>query len=192
MAANIKGEKTGRMELIKITPDFKEKEKLFALNDEAFPKEERIPSDRFFALIQELGCDAWAFYDGGFVGFAVLLPDADLQMAYLSYLAIDGVCRSKGYGGMALARLAEVYDGYQIALDMERMDESADNYDQRRRRLAFYERNGFRRASVGFRYFKMDLEIMCNGGCFRERDFRLLIGRIRLPGFDPVLYPISS
>ncbi|MCM1542500.1 MAG: GNAT family N-acetyltransferase [Blautia sp.] len=178
------------MELIKITSDFKEKEKLLALNDEAFPKEERIPSDRFFELLRGLGCDAWAFYDGVFVGFAVLLSDADLQMAYLCYFAIDGGYRSRGYGSMALARLAEVYDRYQIALDMERMDESAGNYDQRLRRLAFYERNGFWRANVGFRYFKMDLEIMCSRGKFREQDFRQLIGGIRLPGFDPVLYPI--
>lgn len=180
------------MELIKITQNFDEKEKLYALNDEAFPREERITSDKLLTLLYELDCDAWAFYDEVFVGFAVLLSNAELQMAYLSYFAIDGVHRSKGYGGVALAKLAEVYDGYQIVLDMERMDESADNYDQRLRRLAFYERNGYQRAKVGFKYFKMDLEIMCSHGKFREQEFRQLIRRIRLPGFTPVLYPISS
>lgn len=178
------------MELIKITPDFKEKEKLYALNNEAFPKEERIPSDKMLTLLQELNCDAWAFYDEVFVGFAILLSDVELQMAYLSYFAIEGVYRSKGYGGTALAKLAEVYGGHQIVLDMERMDENADNYNQRLRRLVFYEKNGFRRAYVGFKYFKMDLEIMCRPGGFREQDFRQLIGRIRLPGFNPMLYPI--
>ena len=138
------------MELIKITQDFTEKEKLYALNDEAFPKEERIPSDKLLALLHELGCDAWAFYEGVFVGFAVLLSDRALQVAYLSYLAIDGAYRSKGCGGAALAKLAEVYEDCQIVLDMERMDETAENYGQRLRRLAFYERNGYRRAGVGF------------------------------------------
>lgn len=180
------------MKLIKITQGFKDKEKLYALNDEAFPKEERIPSDKLFTLLQELNCDAWAFYDEIFVGFAILLSDAELQMAYLSYFAIDGAFRSKGYGKMALARLAEIYDGYQIALDMECMDSNADNYGQRQRRLAFYERNGYRRAKVGFKYFGMDLEIMCNQGRFREREFEQLIGRIRLPGFVPVLYPLEN
>jgi len=180
------------MEIIKITQDFKEKEKLYRLNDEAFPKEERIPSYKLLELLQELNCDAWAFYDDIFVGFAVLLSDAALEMAYLSYFAIDGAQRSKGYGGMALAKLAEVYEGYQIVLDMERMDESADNYDQRLRRLAFYERNGYRRAKVGFRYFKMDLEIMCSRGKFREQEFRQLIERIKLPGFVPVMYPLEK
>lgn len=175
------------MELIKITPDFKEKEKLYALNDEAFPKEERIPSDKMLTLLQELNCDAWAFYDEVFVGFAILLSDDELQMAYLSYFAIDGAYRSKGYGSMALVKLAEVYGGYQIALDMERMDENADNYNQRLRRLAFYEKNGFRRAYVCFQYFKMDLEIMCRPDGFREQDFRQLIGRIKLPGQSRVL-----
>lgn len=180
------------MELRKITQDFADKEKLYALNDEAFPKEERIPSNRMLALLQELGCDAWAFYDGKFVGFAILLSDDVLQMAYLSYFTIDGTYRSSGYGTEALQKLAQIYDGYQIVLDMERMDDSADNYDQRLRRLAFYERNRFRRAMVGFEYFKMDLEIMCRPGDFREQDFRKLIGRIRLPGFAPRLYPLEN
>lgn len=180
------------MELRKITQDFADKKKLYALNDEAFPKEERIPSDRMLGLLEELGCDAWAFYDGEFVGFAILLSDDALQMAYLSYFTIDGACRSRGYGAEALQKLAQVYDGYQIALDMERMDTCADNYDQRLRRLAFYERNGFRRAKVGFQYFKMDLEIMCRPGNFREQNFRQLIGRIRLPGFNPRLYPLEN
>lgn len=180
------------MELSKITEDFADKKKLYALNDEAFPKEERIPSDRMLGLLQELGCEAWAFYDREFVGFAILLSDDALQMAYLSYFTIDGAYRSRGYGAEALQKLAQVYDGYQIVLDMERMDECADNYSQRLRRLAFYERNGFRRAKIGFRYFKMDLEIMCRPGSFREQDFRKLIGRIRLPGFDPRLYPLTE
>lgn len=180
------------MEFIKITQDFADKEKLYALNDEAFPREERIPSDKLLALLQELDCDAWAFYDGEFVGFAILLSDPALEMAYLSYFTVDAACRSRGYGAAALAKLAEVYAGYQIVLDMERMDESAGNYDQRLRRLAFYERNGYRRAMVGFRYFKMDLEIMCSQGKFREQDFRKLIGRIKLPGFTPELYYLEG
>lgn len=180
------------MELVKITQDFAEKEKLFALNNEAFPKEERIPSDKLLTLLHELGCDAWAFYEDAFVGFAILLSDRALQVAYLSYFAIDRACRSKGCGGTALAKLAEVYEGCQIVLDMERMDETAENYSQRLRRLAFYERNGYRRAGVGFQYFKMDLEIMCNQGKFREQEFRCLIDRIKLPGFMPRLYPLES
>ncbi len=144
------------------------------------------------ALLHELGCDAWAFYEGVFVGFAVLLSDRALQVAYLSYFAIDGAYRSKGCGGAALAKLSEVYEDCQIVLDMERMDETAENYGQRLRRLAFYERNGYRRAGVGFQYFKMDLEIMCNRGRFREQEFRCLIDRIKLPGFVPRLYSLES
>lgn len=179
------------MRLVKITGDFEDKEKLYALNDEAFPKEERIPSEKLLALLGELDCDAWAFYEDTFVGFAILLSDSSLQEAYLSYFAVDSAYRSKGYGGTALTKLAEVYSGYQIVLDMERMDDSAENYEQRLRRLAFYERNGYRRAKVGFRYFGMDLEIMCSQGAFREQEFRQLLERIRLPDFAPELYPLE-
>lgn len=155
-------------------------------------KENEEIADKLLALLRELHCDAWAFYEEAFVGFAILLADAGLQIAYLSYFAIDGAYRSKGYGGVALGKLAEVYGGYQIVLDMERMDEGAKNYDQRLRRLAFYEKNGYQRAKIGFQYFGIDLEIMCSQGQFREQEFRQLIEKIKLPDFHPVLYPLKG
>lgn len=179
------------MELIKITERFQDKDKLYALNDEAFPREERIPSEKLLAMLERLDGDGWAFYEEGFAGFALLLSDSSLKVAYLSYFAIEGKLRSRGCGGRALEKLSEVYSGYQIVLDMERMDEEADNFAQRKRRLAFYEKNGYRRVGVGFRYFGMDLEIMCNNGTFREEKFRKLLERIKLPGFQPELYPLS-
>ena len=41
------------MEFIKIDSSFKDKEKLYSLNDEAFPKEERIPSEKLINLLDE-------------------------------------------------------------------------------------------------------------------------------------------
>lgn len=181
------------MQLIRITREFKETEKLYALNDEAFPASERIPSPKLLAALEEFSCDAYAFYeDTVFVGFAVLLTEKERKMAYLSYFAIDAAFRSRGYGAKALAKLAQHYTGYQIALDMERMDKTAENYEQRVRRLAFYQRNGYKRAGVGFRYFGMDLEIMNNNGTFREADFKALLDKIKLEGFHPEMYPLGE
>ena len=56
------------MEFIKIDSNFKDKEKMYSLNDEAFPKEERIPSEKLINLLDECGCDGWAFYDDEFEG----------------------------------------------------------------------------------------------------------------------------
>lgn len=40
-----------QIQLIKVKRDFKEIEKIYNLNEEAFPKEERIPREKFLNLI---------------------------------------------------------------------------------------------------------------------------------------------
>ena len=138
------------MEFIKIDSNFKDKEKLYSLNDEAFPKEERIPSEKLINLLDECGCDGWAFYDGEFVGFAIILPHNECKECYLSYFAIDKKFRGQGKGSKALQKLQEVYSDYQIALDMERIDEvNAENFEQSQERDAFSEPNGFKSAQCG-------------------------------------------
>ena len=62
------------MEFVKIDNNFKDKEKLYSLNDEAFPKEERIPSEKLIGVLKECSCDGWAFYEDEFVGFAIIIP----------------------------------------------------------------------------------------------------------------------
>ena len=54
------------MEFVKIDNNFKDKEKLYSLNDEAFPKEERIPSEKLIGVLKECSCDGWAFYEDEF------------------------------------------------------------------------------------------------------------------------------
>lgn len=111
------------MEFVKIDNNFKDKEKLYSLNDEAFPKEERIPSEKLIGVLKECSCDGWAFYEDEFVGFAIILPHNECKECYLSYFAIDKKFRGQGKGSKALQKLQEVYSDYQIALDMERIDE---------------------------------------------------------------------
>ena len=97
------------MEFIKIDSNFKDKEKLYSLNDEAFPKEERIPSEKLINLLDECGCDSWAFYDDEFAGFAIIITDSENRECYLSYFAIDKKFRGQGKGSKALQKLQNVY-----------------------------------------------------------------------------------
>ena len=179
------------MEFIKIDSNFKDKEKLYSLNDEAFPKEERIPSEKLITLLDECGCDGWAFYDDEFAGFAIIITDSENRECYLSYFAIDKKFRGQGKGSKALQKLQNVYSDYQIALDMERIDEvNAENFEQRKKRVAFYERNGFKRAKCGISFFGINLEIMCNKGEFRKSEFEKVLTKIKIKGFEPKLYDI--
>ena len=47
--------------------------------------------------------------------------------AYVFFLAIDSSKRSRGYGDKALALMKKQYAGYQIVLDMEAIDDEAEN-----------------------------------------------------------------
>lgn len=119
------------------------------------------------------------------------MPHNECKECYLSYFAIDKKFRGQGKGSKALQKLQEVYSDYQIALDMERIDEvNAENFEQRKKRVAFYERNGFKRAKCGISFFGINLEIMCNKGEFRKSEFEKVLTKIKIKGFEPKLYDI--
>lgn len=55
---------------------------------------------------------------------------------------------------MMLGAIAEQAAGLPVVLCIEPMEETSPNYDQRLRRLAFYERNGFQRQ--GHYFYELD------------------------------------
>ncbi|MFA9414832.1 MULTISPECIES: GNAT family N-acetyltransferase [unclassified Streptococcus] len=110
----------------------------------AFPPEERPPYllASLFALQSQV--DFLAYYDKNiFAGFAYTVRTT--QGIFVFLLAVNDEVRSKGYGSAMLRTIAEQAKGLPLVLCIEPMEETASNYDQRLRRLAFYEKNGFRR-----------------------------------------------
>ena len=71
--------------------------------------------------------------------FSFVFPD----LFYLGFLAVDGRTRSAGYGSRILTYFRERYGNVPQLLEIEPLTREAGNYQQRVRRLAFYERNGF-------------------------------------------------
>lgn len=185
----VRGE-MGKMKFVEITENFKDKEKLFQLNEEAFPVEERIPSAELIKVLKETGCDGWAAYDDDFIGFATILKGSGV--AYLWFLAVRSDCQSKGYGSKILNFLGDMYAGYQIILDMEQLLPDAPNLEQRRKRLSFYLKNGYHRSGYGLNYFDLDFEVLYKGNDFKAKEFLLLLQRIKTKKFLPELYPLES
>ncbi len=119
--------------------------------ERSFPPEEQIPFPELLASAQmdEVSFLAWidpslpAGEDGaaGVVAltFSFVLPD----LFYLGFLAVDGAARSAGYGTRILNYFHERYGDMPQLLEIEPVVREAGNYQQRMRRLAFYERNGF-------------------------------------------------
>ena len=109
-----------------------------------FPKSELKPLGAMLRLM-DMGCydPLLVTEEGEPVGYAMLWLPPDRRGALLEYL---GVLRGKRNGGLGARVLALLSDRYgQLFGEAEKPNSSdpAEN-DLRRRRIAFYERNGFR------------------------------------------------
>lgn len=122
---------------IKAAPDQAQIKNLYMT---AFPKEERLP---WWVLRNwpALGRSALtAYYDGDtFCGFTFTATEGDIL--YVMFLAVNSRLRGQGYGSAILGLLKQT--GKTILLNVELLDESAPNYAERVRRMAFYQKNGF-------------------------------------------------
>ena len=111
-----------------------------ALYHTAFPKEERLPWWLLRLNARRSGIDLTAFLDGDtFCGFTASVT-AD-RMHFLLFFAIPDDLRGRGYGSAILSQLWQTYE--TVTLNVELLDPKADNFEQRKRRFAFYHRNGF-------------------------------------------------
>ena len=150
----------------KITKSFKELEDL---NNEAFPKEERVSIERMIEFTQTGISDLYGVYDDDkFVGFFMTMTSD--TCVYLFYLAVCASMRSQGYGGRILQLMDELYQR-QIVLDMEVLDKNADNYAQRLRRTKFYACHGYRSSGYHLYYWDQTFDLLCTRGPFLKDDF---------------------
>ena len=123
----------------------------------AFPREEQLPW-WLLRLWNALGRgDLTAFYDAdAFCGFTFSATQGDIL--YVMFFAVADEIRGQGYGSAILDHLKQTNPGKTILLNVELLDETAPNYDQRIRRMGFYRKNGF--CDTGFNIREV-------GGVFR-------------------------
>lgn len=160
------------------------------INNEAFPPSERMSMAEIFELGSKTDTDVLGIYDSNQpVGFTVVMKNE--VCGYVFFYAIDERFRSKGYGSAAIKRLVEEYNGLQLILDFESIDENTDNFEQRKRRKQFYLKNGFR---VTGRYTKLSGEmfevVYGSGEEFEVQAFERLLEIIHsnIPEFSNILY----
>ena len=79
------------------------------------------------------------------------------------YFAVREDLRGKGYGQQILTVMMEKYKGQSCVLDMESPTQDCDNIEQRKRRHAFYLRNGFRDTKVYRTYNDITMTVMMMG-----------------------------
>lgn len=146
-----------------------------------FPKYERFP---FWFLIyksKKKHSDFYVVYDDTeYIGLLYLTYYKDI--VYIFYLSIDPSQQSKGYGSEILQYLSQTYADKRLLLNIEKVDKSAVNYEQRYKRKKFYEKNGFK--NTNFEIEKKDIvyEILFLGKDVYEYEYHALfktyLGRI--------------
>ncbi|BDF58539.1 hypothetical protein CE91St36_13560 [Christensenellaceae bacterium] len=148
-----------------------------ALYEEAFPKNEQFPFDILLKRYRKGSVEFLSLVDNGtFVG---LMITAEYEgRVLLNYFAIDGTRRGKGYGSSALALLKERIRGKELFLDIELAVSEAPNKEQRKKRKAFYLRNGLVETSLRYQMFGDKFEMLSDGADMDIATLRVMLGRI--------------
>lgn len=167
------------MESIKLTSVTALDGAIRKLYETAFPVEEQIPYKDLMVLMDRMPLDFTAYYDNNeFIGFTIVYPRKTFNWFW--YFAVRSELRGKGYGQQILSRLIEEYKDYTNILDMESPDQVCENLEQRKRRCAFYLRNGFRKTGVGKSFEGIDYTILMNGkGTFTLDDYEKVLAELR-------------
>lgn len=130
---------------------------------EAFPKRERKP---FFTLRRSVkkkkAVIMTASEENQILGFVVLIPYKDMVM--VDYLAVSSRIRSKGTGSYIMQNVCREFSDKKIVLLIERLEDDADNRDQRIARRKFYLKNGFSSSGIFITGASGNMEIMNCGG----------------------------
>lgn len=136
-------ERTLRPMTLPETRDWYEKELA-----EAFLPEERKPLEDILALEEAGRYDLLGLFDeeDTLLGYATIWKQPEGEgLVLLDYLGVSARLRNGGLGAELLARLAQRYGQQGLLLESETPVPGGDpsENDIRRRRIAFYERNGF-------------------------------------------------
>jgi len=156
----------------KIIKEFSQIKRLYK---KAFPKCERKP----FALIMKWyragKSDIWYFYDEeGFLGFSTTINGE--REILIDYFTVDEKRRCGGNGTKMIKALLEHYYPIGVFLEIEMLDERAENYDDRVRRRKFYIAAGLESLNTYAKLFGTDMEMLgvrCSMDYEKYRNFYL-------------------
>ncbi|MFY8282683.1 GNAT family N-acetyltransferase [Pseudoalteromonas sp. SSMSWG5] len=147
--------------------------KVIALYKEAFPGAQRIPAwflryklkkgKAGFNILYE--ADTW-------IGLIYATEYKDI--VFVQFLAISESFRSDGYGSKVMDSMKYMHSGKRIVLNIEELDEQAENYQQRIKRKAFYEKNGFSSSGYIVKEPAERLEMLILGGNISKEEIEAM------------------
>ena len=152
----------------------------------AFPTEERFSMEEILRLSQFEHIEYKSFWEEKQL-CGILFYNIGNTMLYLFYLAVPTAMRSKGYGAQLIRWLKEMHPDKAIIGNIEPIGLGAANEDQRIRRLAFYERNGFHKMPFRLLDDSGLYDIITTGSAFDEKEYMRLIDELGFGYYHPTL-----
>lgn len=133
--------------------------RIYRLYQSAFPRCEKKPFSMIRAMHKKGKSDVWYCEDrGNFVGLVITINGPDKVL--LDYLAVHRKHRGQGVGSELLRQMRQQYTGKGVFLEIEQVIESAENYEERKRRKRFYLSNGMTELGVLVELFGVDMELL--------------------------------
>lgn len=149
----------------------------------AFPKEERAPLCFLYHKNKRNHTEFSAVMDDDcFIGLIFTTETKDIIS--LMFFAIQDTERGKGYGSQVLKAIQEKYADKRVFINIEPLDKTAPNYEQRIKRKEFYERNGFSSMEYTVREAGVTYEMMTFGGKVSKEEYTQVTERL----FGRLLY----
>ena len=157
----------------KIDENTKNLEEIKQLYWDAFPFEERIPFYIMVLVGNDRGVEFLSVYDDDiWLGFIHTLVGE--KLSYIFYFAIDSRLRRSGYGSKILREYKKMHP--RLSLAIEPIEEGSDNIKQRKKRLEFYNKNGFETLDTRVVEMGVEFELMgAKGMEIKESDYKSLV-----------------
>ena len=137
---------------------------------EAFPRAERKP---FFTVRRSVNKGKslllTAMENEVLQGFVMAIPYKNMVM--VDYLAVSSKIRSRGTGSKMMQEICRYFPGEKIVLLIERLDDTAENKDQRIARRRFYFKNGFTSSNIYITGRSGNMEILNFGGTVSKQEY---------------------
>ena len=159
---------------------------------EAFPKSEQKPFFTVRSSVKKGKAQLLTAMENEVLqGFVIVIPYKDMVM--VDYLAVSSKVRSCGTGSKILQEVCRRFSGKKIVLLIERLDDTAENNEQRIARRKFYFKNGFTSSSIYTTGRGGNMEILNFGGTVSVEEYMDLqqyaLGKLmfRLSGIRPAI-----
>ena len=109
--------------------------------EKSFPEYEKVDFEDLYAGVFEKFILYGFFYEKDLIGFVHVFNGDDF--VHLNYLAVNELNRSVGVGSYILTWIKNKHNNKPLVADVENLDSTSPNNEQRFRRLKFYYKNGF-------------------------------------------------